>query len=203
METSLTIHPLTPERWGDLEALFGRRGAYGGCWCMWWRLPGQVFDKSRGASNRAQFKEIVEAGVEPGLLAYADGRPVGWCAIAPREHFLPRYERSRYWKPLEGEGVWSLNCWYIAPGFRKQGIATALLRAALDFAAARGARIVEGHPLDAGDTARSDSGLYFGTLRMFLDAGFVEVARRHPERPIVRRYLSAAPEDQGEGEVSA
>lgn len=183
----LAIHPLTPDRWGDLEALFGRQGAYSGCWCMWWRLAGAEFGRCGAAGRREAFAAIVAAGDAPGLLAYAAGAPVGWCAVAPREQF-PRFDRSRYWQPVDDRPVWSLNCFFIARAWRGRGVASALLRAAIDFAAARGATIIEAYPKDPEPDA-TPSSLYTGTLGMFRAAGFVEVARRHPQRPIVRLSL--------------
>ena len=181
---TLAIHPLTPDRWPDLETLFGKQGAYSGCWCMWWRLAGADFGNARSAERKAAFSEIVAEGREPGLLAYADDIPVGWCAIAPRSEF-PRFDRSRYWKPVDDEPVWSLNCFYIARGQRGRGIATALLHAAITFARERGAHLLEAYPKE-GEEGASDSSLYTGTASMFRAAGFTEVARRHPQRPMMR-----------------
>jgi GNAT superfamily N-acetyltransferase len=184
---ALAIHPLTPDRWPDLETLFGKQGAYSGCWCMWWRLAGSDFGDAGAAGRKAAFAGIVAEGRAPGLLAYSDDLPIGWCAIAPRDEF-PRFDRSRYWQPVDDRPVWSLNCFYIARGQRGRGIATALLRAAVAFARERGAKIVEAYPKEAGE-GTSASSIYTGTVGMFRDAGFTEVARRHPQRPIVRLTL--------------
>src|SRR2546427_4723800 len=90
----LQFQPLTPPRWSDLERLFGERGACGGCWCMWWKLPHADFIKDKGAGNKRALKKIVARGPVPGVLAYAGGQPVGWCALEPRANY-PRLERSR------------------------------------------------------------------------------------------------------------
>ncbi|HPC11865.1 MAG TPA: GNAT family N-acetyltransferase, partial [candidate division Zixibacteria bacterium] len=87
-QSALTFHPLTPERWGDFEALFGVRGACGGCWCMYWRLFRLAFSIGKGEGNRRAMQKLVRAGTEPGILAYDGERPVGWCAVAPREEYV-------------------------------------------------------------------------------------------------------------------
>ena len=84
---SLEFHPLTPDRWHDLEALFGARGACGGCWCMWWRLTRAEFDRQKGDGNRAAFRQLVESGTVAGVLAYDRHDPAGWCAIQPRNAY--------------------------------------------------------------------------------------------------------------------
>lgn len=185
---ALAVHPLTPDRWPDLERLFGRQGAYSGCWCMWWRLPGASYQAHTAAERKDAFRAIVGEGHVPGLLAYRDGEPVGWCAVAPRTEF-PRFARSRYWQPLDAEPVWSIVCFYVAREQRGQGVATHLLAAAVDHAAAQGARIVEAYPKEP-DERLADSSVYTGTAAMFRAAGFEEVARRHPLRPLMRRRLA-------------
>lgn len=83
----LVFHPLTPNRWDDLETLFGDRGAYGGCWCMWWRMKHSQFEKQKDEENKRAFKKIVDSGEIPGILAYVDTKPIAWCSVAPRERF--------------------------------------------------------------------------------------------------------------------
>jgi hypothetical protein len=104
----LEVHPVTPERWQDLEALFGERGACGGCWCMWWRLSRSQFEHQKGQQNREAFRAIVLSAEVPGLLAYKDGQPIAWCALAPRERY-PVLERSRTLKRIDDEPVWSIT----------------------------------------------------------------------------------------------
>jgi len=181
------FHSLTPERWPDLERLFGPRGACAGCWCMWWRLSRPEWNRGKGEGNRKAFRKLVRSGAEPGVLAYADGEPVGWCAIAPRKQY-PRLNSSRILKPVDDQPVWSVTCFYIARGFRHQGLSTALLKAAVDFACARGAKIVEGYPHDA-KKATADVFVYTGLASAFRKAGFKEVARRSKTRPIMRSIV--------------
>jgi GNAT superfamily N-acetyltransferase len=190
----IEIVPATAERWGDLERLFGPRGACAGCWCMYWRLSRKEFERQRGAGTRAALKALVEAGHEPGLLAYVvedEGRePAGWCALAQREQY-PTLERSRVLKRLDDEPVWSVSCFFVARRYRRQGLTVALLKAAVDYARQHGARIVEGYPVEPKTTDISAPSAYTGLVSAFRQAGFREAGRHSPTRPIMRYYLHA------------
>ncbi len=188
MDPKLAIHPLTPDRWDDLEVLFGPRGACGGCWCMYWRLSRSDFDDLKGEGARRLFKALVEAGIEPGLLAYLDGRPVGWCALAPRADY-PLLKRSRILKPVDEQPVWSVVCFFVARPYRRQGITVQLLQAAAGYARQRGAHILEGYPVQPKEGKVPDVFVYTGLASAYEQAGFVEVARRSETRPIMRRML--------------
>lgn len=184
---ALKIHPLTPARWPDLVQLFGERGACGGCWCMWWRLPRTQWVRQKGLSNQGAFYKVVEAGPPPGLLAYANGEAVGWCAVAPRTDY-PRLATSRILKPVDDTPVWSVSCFFVARGFRRRGVTLALLQAAAAYARSRGAQVLEGYPCEP-KSAYRDMFYYTGVASTFRKAGFREVARRSPTRPIMRRRL--------------
>ncbi len=183
----LEIHPLTPERWGDLEALFGPRGACGGCWCMWWRLKRSEFEKRKGPKNQQALRRIVDSGEVPGLLAYVRGAPVAWCSLGPRERY-PVLDRSRVLKRVDDQPVWSIVCFFVARAFRHRGVMVALLRAAVRYAKKQGARIIEGYPVEPRKARVPDAFAWVGTAAAFTQAGFEEVLRRSPTRPIMR-YL--------------
>ena len=185
---SIEIHPATPERWDDLERLFGPRGATGGCWCMWWRLPRSEFDRQKGEGNREALRSLVRAGVPPGLLAYIDGRPVGWCALAPREEY-GALERSRILKRVDELPVWSVTCFFVAKEHRRKGVTARLLRAAVEYAAEHGAQIVEGYPVEPRSANAPPVFIFTGIASSFRDAGFTEVARRSESRPIMRYQI--------------
>lgn len=182
---NLTFHPATPARWTDLEKLFGERGACGGCWCMFWRLPRKEFAASKGAGNKRALKRIVVSGREPGIMAYLDEEPIGWCAVAPRQDYVA-LERSRILKPIDDQPVWSISCLFIQKSYRRRGVSTELLRAAISFAANHGARIVEGYPVQPSMEKMPDPFLWHGIPSAFLKAGFHEVERRSRSRPIMR-----------------
>jgi GNAT superfamily N-acetyltransferase len=183
-----SFHPLTPERWSDFEKLFGPRGACGGCWCMYWRLSRTQYDEQHGELNRRNIKALVDSGNIPGLLAYSGDEPVGWCSIAPREEF-PTLGRSRILKPVDDQPVWSVVCFFVTRGQRRKGLTVQLLKAAVEYAASKGARIIEGYPVEPKDGKAPDVFVYTGLLSAFKQAGFTEVLRRSATRPIMRYYL--------------
>jgi GNAT superfamily N-acetyltransferase len=184
----LEFHPLTPERWPDLEKLFGENGACGGCWCMWWRLTRSQFMKQRGKANREALKSIVESGDIPGILAFSDRHPVGWCAVAPRESF-PSLERSRILKRVDDKPVWSVVCFFVAKSFRHKGITARLLEAAIEHVKGRGGKILEGYPVEPRNGKLPDPFAYTGVASAFLRSGFKEALRRSETRPIMRYMI--------------
>jgi len=183
----LRIAPLTPARWDDFVTLFGPRGACAGCWCMWPRRT-SAEPTSNGDMNRRAMRRIVAAGEPPGLLAYAAGKPVGWIAVAPRAAYR-RLARSRVLAAVDAQPVWSAPCFFVARAWRGRGVTVALLRAAARWAAARGARLLEGYPIDPGRRRYAPTFAWHGLATAFRAAGFHEVARRSPTRPIMRRAL--------------
>ncbi len=184
------VRPLTPERWPDLETVFGPKGAYGGCWCMFFRRSRAEWAAGcadGGKGNKRAFKKLAKDGDEPGLLAYVGRTPVGWCALAPREEY-GGLARSRTLQPIDDQPVWSITCFYVARPYRRQGVTVALLEAAARFVRRRKGRILEGYPSDP--KARwPDAYAYQGTVSAFVRAGFVEVKRVSKGRAIMRRVL--------------
>lgn len=185
----LSIRPLTPERWDDFAALFGPRGACGGCWCMTPRLSSAQYAKQKGAGNERAMKALVERGPAPGLLAYRGRRAVGWCALGPRSEYV-RYARSRVAKPLDARPAWAIVCLFIEPKERGRGVSAALVRAAVEHARKNGAELVEAFPVEP----RKGQELvpvfaWTGIASTFTRAGFREVARRTPTRPYLRAEL--------------
>jgi GNAT superfamily N-acetyltransferase len=193
-DAQVQFHPLTPGRWGHLEALFGPRGGCGGCWCMWWRLPHRDFVAGKGALNKRLFRRLVQTGPPPGILAYDGDRAVGWCALAPREAY-PRFAASRTLQPIDGQPVWSVTCLFVLRSYRRRGVSIALLKAAARYAASRGARLVEGYPTE-GRPGLPDVFYYAGLPSAFGKAGYREVARPTPWRAIFRRRVRLAARDE-------
>ncbi len=184
-----SIRTLSAETWADFEQLFGKRGAYGGCWCMWFRQTGKEYESARGEENKAAMCGLVDRGQVPGLLLYADDEPAGWVSVEPREAF-PRLERSRAAKRVDDSAVWSIVCFYVGKGFRGQGLMRHLVDAAVEHVAANGATVIEAYPKDLEEGMVSVDAAFVGLLPVFKEAGFSEVARWVKGRPVVRKALA-------------
>lgn len=181
---ALEFHPLTDDRWRDFAALFGKRGACGGCWCMWWRLTAKEYEASKGEKNRRKMRKIVTSGEVPGVIAYHNGDPVGWCAVAPRADY-PRLSRSRILKPVDDRPVWSIVCLFVAKAYRGMGVSSALISAAVDFVRMKGGSTVEAYPVEP-KKKMPDAFAFHGLAVSYLRAGFREVVRRSETRPVMR-----------------
>lgn len=189
MSTERSFKPLTIEQWADFVSLFGPRGACGGCWCMFWRLPRKQFELQKGAGNKRAMKSLVDSGEVPGIMAYHHGQAIGWCAIAPRTSY-PGLLRSRILQRIDDRPCWSVACLFIDKSHRKKGVSIELLRAATAYAKSQGAELVEGYPVEP----RSEKDIppafaWTGIPKAFLRAGFKEATRRSPTRPIMRLEL--------------
>jgi GNAT superfamily N-acetyltransferase len=181
----LDVRPATPARWPAIEQLFGERGACGGCWCMAWRLSHREYEANKGAKNKRALKRIVTSGGKPGLIGYLEGKPVAWCAVAPRREY-DYLERSRVLKPVDDEPVWSVSCLFVLKPYRRKGISVEMLKAAVAYCQKRGAGIVEGYPIVPTMKRAPDPFVWTGIPSAFEKAGFKEVLRRSKSRPIMR-----------------
>jgi ribosomal protein S18 acetylase RimI-like enzyme len=193
----LAFSRLTPAVWHDFEAIFAARGCSvaRGCWCMYYRQSGALDPAppglTRGQANRAAMQALVEAGHSPGLIGYRREVPVGWVSLGPREEYL-KLARSPVMRPVDDTPVWSVICFVVPGDHRSQGVARALLDGAIGHARQAGARTLEAYPVDKPDRSSDDS-LWFGTRSMYDRAGFREIARRKPHRPIMRLDLADRP----------
>ena len=187
-ELDLSFHPLTQKLWRDFELLFGKNGACGGCWCMHWKLRGKEFTEITGNTARQMQKAIVDSKIVPGLLAYSEGYPVGWIAVEPRSSY-PKLAHSRMLKPVDDQQVWSITCFFVEENHRHKGITVELLKAATNYVKSQGGKIVEGYPVD---TIKEEPApfIFTGTAVAFAQAGFKEVARNSPRRPIFRYLIN-------------
>jgi GNAT superfamily N-acetyltransferase len=189
-KSDLKYFPLTPDLWNDFETLFGERGACGGCWCMLWRLKRSEFESGKGDGNRNAMRAIVESGVVPGILAHAKGKPIAWCSVAPREDY-PALERSRIMKKIDEIPVWSISCFFIDKAYRKQGVSTWLIQAAIDYVKRRGGNTLEAYPVEPKKKHTPPAFAWTGLASAFKKVDFIECARRSETRPIMRYYIGA------------
>ncbi|MFL5259286.1 MAG: GNAT family N-acetyltransferase [Hyphomicrobiales bacterium] len=185
----LNFHPLTAERWPDLEDLFGKeKGANSGCWCMWPRVSRSAFEAMSKDERKRAFRKLVKSGPVPGLLAYENGKPIAWMSVGPRADVL-RFQTTKTSKPEEDEsGVYAITCFYVRTGYRRRGLMKELATAAMSFAREKGARAVDACPVEADRPLMWGDG-FVGIASVFRDLGFTEIARRSPRRPLMRFVL--------------
>lgn len=193
---TITTHPATPARWDDVQRSLTGGGDGRSCQCAWWTHRAMQFDAMTAQEREDAFHAEVDTGPPPGLIAYVDGEAAGWVRVGPRTA-QQRIARTRNIvtttpEPLDDESVWAVTCFVVRKEHRGVGLSSALLDAAVDFAAANGARVVEAYPVDTQGEPRSSNDLYHGALSTFLAAGFHRTAWRTPNRPIVSRELITA-----------
>jgi GNAT superfamily N-acetyltransferase len=194
-DLTLSVRPLTTDRWPSFERLFDTKGSCSRCWCMYWRL-GYSYRRHLPEENKASFHKIVQSGPAPGLLAFAGPLAVGWCHLTPRRA-LPAIDSMWRFRSVDDIPVWSLSCFYTRKSYRRRGVTSVLIAEALATAKRAGAPALEAYPVDA-DLTRSTSST--GYVSTFIRAGFKTVARRVPTRPIMRhdlRRVTESPFDLG------
>jgi len=189
----VAVRPLTPARWGDLEAIFNAKGCSvaRGCWCMYYRVSGKGGYTRPGEAQRSRSRQALKALAShdppPGLIGYRGKTPVGWVSLGPRQDFA-KLARSVVMKAVDDKPVWSVICFVVPSEFRGQGIARELLAGAVAYAKKRGVKLLEAYPVDKSDPSAADAS-WFGSKAMYDEAGFAEVARRRSDRPVVRLKL--------------
>ncbi|MBI5369252.1 MAG: GNAT family N-acetyltransferase [Planctomycetes bacterium] len=187
----LTTRELSPKLWPAVESLFGPKGACGGCWCMSWRIAkGEKWEAVKGETARDRFRALVQSGAAHGVLAFDGAEPVGWCAFDRRPDFA-KLDRAPSFACDDAAEVWSIPCFFIQSGRRGQGVATALLAAALAALRKRGARIVEGYPAKPSKTGAPIPGAFAwtGTQSLFEKAGFTLAGDAKRAKLRMRRRL--------------
>ena len=160
---------------------------------MYYRVSGkgaytQPSDGQRSRS-KAALKALIARDPPPGLLGYLGKTPVGWVSLGPREGYA-KLAKSPTMKPVDDQPVWSVVCFVVPSEYRQQGVARELLAGAIRYADRRGVRLLEGYPVDKSEPSAAQAP-WFGSKSMFDEAGFQEVARRKPDRPVVRLALRA------------
>ncbi len=176
--------PLTPERWDDLERVFGPNGANSGCWCMWFRRPRREWQAAHSKGNRAAFKKLLDREAPLGLIAYVGGAPAGWCAVAPHADYS-ELARSRLFPPTGEDGLWAITCLFVHRDHRRSGLSRPLIEAAVAHARRRGAQAVEAYPVVVDGRTNPGRGFH-GFAEVFRAAGFEETDRPSASRARMR-----------------
>lgn len=192
-EDPITIRPLTEKHIADFRQLFGPRGACYGCWCTYFRLPPKARQALDGDAKRDLMIRRIRSGPPPGLIAWRGDAPVGWMQIGPRAD-VPEWNNPRRATtplpdgPADDPAVWAISCFFIAARERGRGLSHRLVAEGIGFARAAGARMIEASPMDRAKQSGS-LGLFVGSTSVFLKAGFSEMARQKPGRPLMRLML--------------
>ena len=172
---TVEVHPATPDRFDDVAAILAPKNPDApACWCLSYRLPNREFSALAGPERPARLRRFAEDGVPPGVLAYVDGEPAGWCSVSPRSSYH-RLVHSRTIPVVDDTAVWSVICLVIRPAFRGRGLSGALLEGAVGFARSHGAPMLEAYPIDPDGGRVSSAFAYVGTTTLFERAGFERV----------------------------
>ncbi len=189
---NLSFEELRPGHWSALEELFGENGACGGCWCQWWRVErgGRLWEETKGTRARSRMKELVETGKVLGILSFDDKRPVGWCSFGKRSDF-PRLETVKAYRRDDTEGIWCINCFFVARGFRGKDMSRMLLAFVITAMKSRGVKVIEAYPVTTtrGGKKLAAAFSWTGPFKIFEEKGFKVVQRLVPEKPLVRLKL--------------
>lgn len=191
---TIRVEPATSVPWTDVEHTMTGGGDGASCWCQWFMVPRKEFSAASNDDKRVLLRREIEAAdTSPALIAYVDDVPAAWVRVGPRPA-QPALARSRIVKasgePIDDDAVWAITCFVVRRDHRGQGLAHALTAAAVDHAAAHGARVVEAYPIDTEQRKTSNNELFHGSVQLFRDAGFREVARPTDARAVMALEVS-------------
>ncbi len=191
---TIRIEAATAAPWADVEHIMTGGGDGASCWCQWFMIPRKEFDAISNDDKRTLLRrELKSAETPSALIAYVDDAAAAWARVTPRPS-QPALARSRVAKaggePMDDAAVWAITCFVVRREHRGQGLAHALTKAAVDHAAAHGARVVEAYPIDTDQRKATNNELFHGSVELFRDAGFREVARPTGARVVMALNVS-------------
>jgi GNAT superfamily N-acetyltransferase len=178
------VAPATPDRWADIDEFFARCP----CRCQYWRLSSSEFSRASRSALSDSLRAQLDHPTPPGVLAYLDGQMVGWCGIGPR-HEMERLVRSRTIPAIDDRPVWSITCFLVRVGYRRRGVARALLHGAIRTAREHGVETLEAYPVDPAGKRIDVAFAYAGTASMFEKAGFQRVLETAARSAGLPRWL--------------
>jgi len=172
---TIDVHPATADRFGDVAAVLApKKRDAPVCWCLTYRVSNAEYQRLRGRDRPARLRRFCDDGPPPGVVAYVDGIPAGWCSFGPRCS-LPRLVHSRTIPVIDSLPVWSIVCFVVRAGHRRRGLTHHLLDGAVTFARQQGVPALEAYPVDPGGGRISPTLAYVGTTSLFERAGFHRV----------------------------
>lgn len=187
----IKMKELVPELWPQLEKLFGTNGACGGCWCMSWRNEkGEKWEDVRGSIAKSRFKKLVKMKKAHGVLAFAEGEPIGWCSFDRRKDYA-KINRAPSFKCDDADRVWSVPCFFIHKDYRGKGVATALLKHSIRAMKKFGAEIIEGYPVKSYNYGKKipHAFAWTGTLSLFESVGFEVIGKKNGGKQRMRKAV--------------
>ncbi len=185
----LEVHPATAERFDDVASLLRpRREDAAACWCLAFRLTSGEFNSLTPAQQPERLRELCRHAPPPGVIAYLEDKPVGWCGLGPRSG-MERLMRSRTIPLVDEVPVWSIVCFVVKASHRRQGIGHALLAGVIDYARASGAPALEAYPVDPVGARISPTLAFVGTTGMFESAGFQRILKTEARSGGLPRWL--------------
>lgn len=193
---AFTWRPANEATTEDVETVFATGGARK-CRCQALKAPGWIWRDTTQEQRDASLLEQTAGGTPgptSGLIGYVDGLPAGWVAVEPRENYPRIWNRQKAWMRLDPDltGVWSVTCFVVGKGFRRQGLMYELAAATVEYGRQVDARVLEGYPTEPaeGKTVIWDEASV-GLLQVFLDVGYEVVASPTLRRRVVRHALTA------------
>lgn len=193
---NITIEPATADRFDDAQHALSGGGDGHGCQCQWWMITNAQWQQTSQEQREGLLREEMHASPAPALIAYVDGEAAGWVRVGPRTRQV-RIGRTRNFtavseEPWDDDSVWAVSCFVVRKEHRNEGLNAQLLDAAIDFARASGARVIEAYPLDPGAGKKIPvNDLFHGVLSTFEEAGFREVGRPKPHLAVVSLDLAS------------
>jgi GNAT superfamily N-acetyltransferase len=188
----IEVKTVTKDLLEDAESLFESDSITSGCFCMWFIVSVAEYHAGGASENRKRFRELEQTSHDPvGLLAYEDGNAVGWCAAGPRSRYVRalRIPTFKGRDPSEDDTVWLVPCFFVSRHARRNGVARALLKGAVDMAQDAGAPAIEGFPFARGAKLGKDP--MVGLESVFEACSFQVTRRPSSTRVVMRRELHA------------